>query len=201
MKEKINLTEEQINALKVIANSDFDLLDAIRSVTHSASIRKGYKQPKLVSDEISRVSGIIRNELEVFIPYNNIEVPENYTQSSGYTVDVYVETENEILLIDPKGVEHNNNTPISDEVKKWVMAKEQVQKINPKKTVRFILLKPMEVNRSNFNRWKMQYNQFDIELFITDEFLSELRNEKVNVSTILRENKKTLMSDGILSLL
>ena len=42
MNKKIKLTEEEINALKVIANSDFDLLDAIRSVTHSASIRKGY---------------------------------------------------------------------------------------------------------------------------------------------------------------
>jgi hypothetical protein len=201
MNKKIKLTEEQINALKVIANSDFDLLDAIRSITHSASIRKGYKQPKLVSDEIAKVSGLIRNELEVFIPYDNIEIPDNYSQSSGYTVDVYVETKNQILLIDPKGVEHNNNTPISDEVKKWVMAKEQIQKNNPKKIVRFILLKPIEVNPNSFNRLKLKYNQFGIELFITDEFLSELRNKKVDVSTILRENKKTLMSSGILSLL
>ena len=58
-----------------------------------------------------------------------------------------------------------------------------------------------DVNPYSFNRLKTQYNQFGIELFITDEFLSELRNEKVDVSTILRENKKTLMSSGILSLI
>jgi hypothetical protein len=81
------------------------------------------------------------------------------------------------------------------------MAKEQIQKNNPKKIVRFILLKPIEVNPNSFNRLKLKYNQFGIELLITDEFLSELRNEKVDVSTILRENKKTLMSSGILSLL
>jgi hypothetical protein len=201
MKKKVVLTQEQIEALKVIADSSFDLLDAIRSVTHSASIKKGYKQPKLVSDEISKVDGILRNELEVLIPYDGIDLPENYSQSSGYTVDIYVETKNEILLIDPKGAEHNNNTPISDEVKKWVMAKDQVQKSNPNKQVRFILLKPKDVNLYHFNRLKVQYLSYGIELFITDEFLSDIRKETVDVSSILNENKKQLMCDGILSLL
>lgn len=201
MKKKIELSVEQIMALKVIANGSFELLDALRSVTHSASIRKGYKHPKLVSDEIAKDENVIRNELEVFIPYTDIEVPENYSQSSGYTVDIYVETKDEILLIDPKGAEHNNNTPISDEVKKWIMAKEQVQKNNPNKVVKFILLKPKDVNEYHFKRLKEKYFSYGIELFITDEFLSDFRKEVVDVSTILKENKKTLMSEGILSLL
>ena len=139
--------------------------------------------------------------MEVFIPYTDVNLPENYSQSSGYTVDIYVETKNEILLIDPKGAEHNNNTPISDEVKKWTMAKEQVQKSNPNKVVKFILLKPKDVNQSNFNRLKTQYLPYGIELYITDDFLSEFRKETVDVSTILNENKKILMSNGIRSLL
>lgn len=201
MKKKIELTEEQINALKIIANGPFELLDALRSVTHSASIKKGYKQPKLVSDEIAKDDCVIKNDLEVFIPYTNIIIPKDYSQASGYTVDIYVETKNEILLIDPKGAEHNNNTPISDEVKKWVMAKEQVQKNNPSKIVKFILLKPKDVNPYHFKRLKEQYSFYGIDLFITDEFLSNFRRQKIDISSILNENKKTLMSDGILSLL
>jgi len=99
MKNKLELTEEQTKALKVIANGSFELLDALRSVTHSASIRKGYKHPKLVSDEIAKDENVIRNELEVFIPYTDIEVPENYSQSSGYTVDIYVETKLNFIRI------------------------------------------------------------------------------------------------------
>jgi hypothetical protein len=81
------------------------------------------------------------------------------------------------------------------------MAKEQVQKSNPNKVVKFILLKPKDVNQSNFNRLKTQYLPYGIELYITDDFLSEFRKETVDVSTILNENKKILMSNGIRSLL
>jgi hypothetical protein len=203
MKKKLKSikTHEEIAALKVIANASFDLMDEVRSVLHSAAIKKGHGQPKIVSEEISKNKSVIKNELEVFIPYTDVNLPENYSQSSGYTVDIYVETKNEILLIDPKGAEHNNNTPISDEVKKWTMAKEQVQKSNPNKVVKFILLKPKDVNQSNFNRLKTQYLPYGIELYITDDFLSEFRKETVDVSTILNENKKILMSNGIRSLL
>ena len=195
------MTNEEIEALEVIGNASFEVMDAIRSVLHAAAIKRGYTQPKLVSDQISKNKSVIKNELEYFIPYIDINLPENYSQSSGYTVDIYVETKNEILLIDPKGIEHNNNTPISDEAKKWMIAKEQVQKNNPDKVVRFILLKPKDVNQYNFNRLKTQYLPYGIELFITDDFLSEFINEKVNITTILNETKKTLMSEGILSLL
>jgi hypothetical protein len=154
-----------------------------------------------VSNELGKTQKFLKNELEVFIPFENIDLPENYSQSSGYTVDIYFETENEILLIDPKGCEHNNNTPISDEIKKWLLTKNQVQKNNPKKNVRFILLKPNDVTEYNFNRLKKEYSNYGIELYISDDFLSNMKNEKVVVSDILKEIKSNLMSDGLLSLL
>lgn len=200
MKE-IKLTEEQKKAIQILANSDFDVKDIVRSKLHSATIKKGHKHPEIVSKELNKIKNVLRNELEVFISFDGIELPENYSQSSGYTVDLFFETENEILLIDPKGNEHNNNTPISDEVKKWLLSKEQVQKNNPNKIVRFILLKPNDVNIYNFNRLKNMYIQYGIELYITDEFLSEITQEKVIVSDLLKEIKSDLMSEGLFSLL
>jgi len=46
-----------------------------------------------------------------------------------------------------------------------------------------------------------KYSFYGIDLFITDEFLSDFRKQKIDISSVLNENKKTLMSDGILSLL
>jgi hypothetical protein len=199
--KKLILTEEQIKALEVLADASYDVKDSIRSVLHSASIKKGHKHPIIVSNELGKIQKFLKNELEVFIPFENIDLPENYSQSSGYTVDIYFETENEILLIDPKGGEHNNNTPISDEIKKWLLTKTQVQKNNPKKNVRFILLKPNDVTKYNFNRLKKKYSNYGIELYISDDFLSNMKNQKIVVSDILKEIKSNLMSDGLRSLL
>ena len=136
--------------------------------------------------------------LEIY--FKNVEIPKNYSQNS-YKVDLYFETEKEILLIDPKGSGHNNNTPISDEVQKWILSKKEVSILNQGKKVRFILLKPNDIKPYEFERLKQSYSQHGIELFITDDFLSEMRGEKVNVSDILKENKHKLMSDGIISIL
>ena len=72
MKKKIELSVEQIIALKVIANGSFELLDALRSVTHSASIRKGYKHPKLVSDEIGKDENVMSEENRINL--SNLEI-------------------------------------------------------------------------------------------------------------------------------
>jgi hypothetical protein len=194
-------TEEQIRALQVIADADFDLKDSIRSVLHSAAIKKGYVQPKLVQNEMSKVSGIIRNDREVFVGYTDIDLPPGYSQTSGHTVDNFIEFKNQILLIDPKSAGHNNNTPISDVVTKMNFAKQQVQIDNPTKKVRFILLKPNDVNPNDFDRLLIEFGKCGIELFITDEFLSQMRNEKVDVSSTLKQVKSELMSEGIRSLI
>lgn len=199
--KNIKFTEEEKNAIEILSRASYDVKDKIRSVLHSASIKKGYKHPIIIKDILETLPNVLKNELEVFIPFTGIEIPKNYSQSSGYTVDLYFETNEEILLIDPKGNEHNNNTPISDEVQKWVFSKKQVEKNNPNKKVRFILLKPNDVKKSDFNRLKNEYSKYGIELYITDDFLSTIKNKNVDVSNILNEIKSDLMSKSLVSLL
>jgi hypothetical protein len=175
----------------------FDALDALRSVLHSAAIKKGYSQPALVLEVMSKTEGIIKKGLEVYIPFSKVKVPDGYSQKDGYTVDVYVETKDIIYLVDPKGAGHNNNTPIPDEVKKWVLAKEQVQLSNINKEIRFILLKPNDVDDYDFNRLKNSYNVYGIELHKTDEFLSDFINGETSVSEVLRKNKEVLMRKSL----
>ena len=194
------MKKEVKDALEILANSDFETIDKLRSILHSASIRKGYTQPSLVKSELDKLDNVVKSELEVQIYFKNVEIPKNYSQNS-YKVDLYFETEKEILLIDPKGSGHNNNTPISDEVQKWVLSKEEISILNKEKKVRFILLKPDDVNSYEFERLKKSYSQYGIELFITDDFLSEMRGERVNVSDLLKENKHKLMSKGIRSII
>ncbi len=196
-----NLTAEQKKLIQDLSNLPFEILDAFRSVLHSAAIKKGYTQPKLVLDELKKMEGVINSCLEKHIPFTKINVPQDYSQPLGYKVDVYVETETNIYLVDPKGPSHNNNTPISDEVKKWVYAKQQMELTHPNKRVRFILLKPSDVDEYEFNRLKSSYLPYGIELHETDVFLSEMSNENVSVSNILKENKYKLMVKGLQNLI
>jgi hypothetical protein len=175
----------------------YEALDVLRSVLHSAAIKKGYSQPALVLDEMSKKDGIIKKGLEVHIPFSEVKVPDGYSQKDGYTVDVYVETKDTIYLVDPKSAGHNNNTPISDEVMKWVLAKEQVRISNNNKEIRFILLKPNDVDDYEFNRLKNLYSVYGIELHKTDEFLSNFTNSETSVSEILRKNKEILMRNSL----
>lgn len=201
MKSIFTITDEDKKIIESMTRLSPDALDSVRSVLHSASIKKGYDQPALVLNEMEKIEGIIDKGLERHIPFIDIEVPEDYSQKEGYRVDVYVETEDTIYLIDPKSAAHNNNTPISDEVKKWVLAKKQVEFTNPNKEVRFILLKPSDVKEYEFNRLKGQYIFYGIELYKTDVFLSEITKENISVSEILKSNKYKLMCDGIRTLL
>lgn len=184
----------------LLSSLPFEDLDKLRSVLHSAAIKKGHKQPKLVLEEMSKIEGVIDKGLERHIPFSNVEIPEGYSQAGGYTVDIYVETEDVVYLIDPKGVGHNNNTPISDEVKKWVMAKQQVQYTKPDKEVRFILLKPSDVDNYEFNRLQNMYSKYGIELHITDRFLSNITGNNVNITQILQEKKHQLMIQNMKTL-
>jgi hypothetical protein len=199
-KKQYQLTENDKSIIKQLELLSPEALDAVRSVLHSSAIKKGHTQPALVQGIIGELNGLLKNYLEEFIPFTDVVVPENYSQAGGYKVDNYVETEKVIYLIDPKGESHNNNTPISDECKKWVLAKEQVQKNNPTKEVRFILLKPNTVDIHDFNRLKRQYNNYGIECHITDNFLSELIGRKVNVSNVLKDNKVRIMRESVLGL-
>lgn len=198
MKDKqYKLTPEETNLVnQIIGKTSPELLDIIRSVLHSSAIKKGYSQPRLVLDSMSQVDGIVKGELEVCIPFLNIEVPQDYTQSS-YTVDVWVETKDTIFLVDPKGIGHNHNTPVSDEVTKWTMAKQEVQILNPHKKVRFILLKPDDVNEYEFIRLKKSYQDFGLELHKTDVFLSDFIGKETTVSNILKEHKDNLMRESL----
>jgi hypothetical protein len=181
---------------EIIENFSPEGLDTLRSKLHSASIKKGYAHSKLVSDVIKKTDGVIMIKNEVYIPFINVDLPTEYTQE-GYTVDIWVETENKIYLIDPKGVGHNNNTPIHDEVKKWVLAKKEVQSLNSQKNISFILLKPNDIADYEFERLKKSYNEFGLDLFRTDEFLSKFTGINTSVSIILKEQKDFLMREGL----
>ena len=196
-KKQFHITENDKSIIKQLELLSPEALDAVRSVLHSSSIKKGHTQPALVQEIMDGLKGLLKNNLEEFIPFTDVEVPDNYSQAGGYKVDNYIETKKVIYLIDPKGESHNNNTPISDECRKWVLAKEQVQKNNPKKKVRFILLKPNTVDTYEFNRLKTQYGNYGIECHITDDFLSDLIGKKVNVSDILMENKVRIMRESV----
>lgn len=202
MKNKnIPLTDQEKQLLTSLSTIRGEVLDMIRSGMHSASIKKGYKQPALVLDHMSKIDGIIDKGLERYISFSDVQVPEDYSQKDGYSVDVYVETEKVVYLIDPKSAGHNNNTPISDEVKKWVLAKQQTQIIKKDKEVRFILLKPSDVDECEFIRLKSAYHAYGIELHKTDDFLSDITGTKVTVSDILKEKKYELMKKSIFDLL
>ena len=142
MKNKnLNFTSKEKEAIKTITEMDFEKIDSIRSSLHSATIKKGYKHEELVYQEIEKIPNLIKIKRNHLIKFENVIVPKNYSQNSGYTVDIFFESKNEIFLVDPKGTEHNNNTPISDEVTKWRLAKEELSIQNPKKNVIFIILK------------------------------------------------------------
>ena len=190
------VTLEEISLVKKLSEASFEFLDLVRSKLHSATIKKGYSQPQIVLDAMSKGIKYVNKDLEVNIKFLNIELPNNYTQD-GYTVDIWFETTETIHLIDPKGIGHDNNTPISDEVTKWVLAKKQVQFLNPNKNVRFILLKPNDVDENEFRRLKKSYGEFGIELHKTDNFLTDFTNTKTSVCEILSQRKEFLMRQSL----
>ena len=97
-------------------------------------VKKGHYLTKTASDAL-RVTGYnIEEEVK-------IEFPEDLTYAQkSYKVDIWMETEDEVLLIDSKSPSWNNNTPMSDTVEKYVRAKTVISE-STIKTVRFLLLK------------------------------------------------------------
>jgi hypothetical protein len=199
IKYKPSIEESRILS-QILEQFSFEALEVLRSGLHSATIRKGYSHPALVLESITQTEGIVKKGLEVHIPFKNVKLSDGYSQK-GYTVDIYVETNDVIYLVDPKGVAHNNNTPISDEIQKWVFAKEEVRLLNPTKEVRFILLKPDDVNEYEFQRLKKLYNDYGIELHKTDNFLSDFTNQETSISQILRDHKDKLMREHIMNII
>jgi hypothetical protein len=199
--KNLEYSDEEKRAIEIILKMEFEKIDLIRSVLHSATIKKGYKHEELVYKEIEKIPNLIKIERNCFIKFENVTIPENYSQNSGYTVDILFEIKNEVFLVDPKSTEHNNNTPISDEVTKWRLAKEELKIQNPEKNVRFILLKPNNITEYNYTRLKGEYSNYGIELYKTDDFLSNLKNEKVEISDLLIKIKNDLMSIGLRSLI
>jgi|LakMenEpi03Aug12_release.lakeMendotaPanAssembly.Ray.scaffolds.fasta_scaffold313353_2 hypothetical protein len=198
--KKYEPTEQEKNTINKLSELSYDALNSVRSVLHSAAIKKGNAHSSLVYDLLSQVTNVVKIESQKLIKFDKVMVPDDYSQKYGYTVDVYVETNDTIFLIDPKGEGHNNNTPISDETKKWVLAKEQINITNPTKKVKFILLKPNDVDNNEFKRLKKSYNNYGIELYITDDFLTTFTKTEVNVSEILRQKKHKLMCESLINL-
>lgn len=193
----MKVTQEVYDAIQILAKSDYNILDKVRSVLHSATIKKGYHQQGMVEDVFSKNKSVTVNIADYKINFDLIQVPQNYSQKDGYTVDNYVEFEDEIFLIDPKGPAHNNNTPISDTCMKWVLAKKQIEKKNPTKKVRFILLKPKDTDEYEFKRLREKYQSYDVELWYIDDFLSHYSDEELNFSEILKEVKLSLMRESM----
>jgi hypothetical protein len=194
---KVSKKTEEI--LKLLKQIPYEELNSVRSFLHSATIKKGNTHSIEVMRALSVVPYIVRIDAEQIIKFDSIVIPREYSQSS-YKVDIWFETETQIILIDPKSAGHDNNTPISDEVKKWVYAKQQVESNYPNKNVRFVLLKPNDVSAYDFNRLKNQYEPFGLELYITDDFLMQETGVETQVSNNLEETKHKLMIEGIESL-
>jgi hypothetical protein len=178
------------NLLEVVNTLTTEELVIIGSSVHSAKIKKGLAIEDAVLDLLVQ-SGYNAEEGRVIIFSN---VPENYSQKS-YKPDIFVKTINEIWIVDAKGPAWNNNTPVSDTLKKYILAKKEIQDKTEKK-VRLILLKNIEDDYI-FNRLKSKSIEYGIEIIRSNPFLSEISKRDINIDKMFEEFLRKNIIDKI----
>lgn len=158
-----------------------DQLLLIGSAVHSGKIKKGYNIQDVVLKLFIKNGFFAREGTKII--FTGIK-EENYSQDS-YTPDIFVEFDDEIWIIDTKSDGWNNNTPVSDTVKKYKLSKEELQK-NTFKKVRFIMLKNTK-GGSHFEKISKEANKSGIEIQISNLFLTNLFNTPVDIDYLTRE--------------
>jgi hypothetical protein len=158
-----------------------DQLLFIGSAVHSGKIKKGYKIQDVVLNLFIEYGFTAKKGTA--ISFTAIK-EENYSQGS-YTPDIFVELPEEFWILDTKSEGWNNNTPVSDTVKKYKFAKEEIEKKTNKK-VRFIMLKNTK-GGSHFEKITKEALKSGIEIIITNDFLSKIFNKNINIDDITKK--------------
>lgn len=179
-----------MSLLEKTTNFSLDELLKIGSCVHSAKIKKGNLHENYVAEHLEKRGYVVKRKVVIEL----VERPSSYSQPT-YELDIWAENAEEIKLIDPKGPSWNNNTPMSDTLMKYVLAKKEVEK-QTKKIVRFILLKNMEENY-NYKRLRDKSSSYGIEILRSNKFLSELSGEDINVDQYLSQKLHNLIKENL----
>ena len=171
---------------KVSKLTDEELL-LIGSAVHSGKIKKGYKIQDVILNLLLSKGFIAEKGVKIFF---TDKLEDNYSQDS-YTPDLFVHLPEEEWILDSKSDGWNNNTPVSDTVKNYKYAKKEMEKKTDKK-VRFIMLKNTQ-GGPHFEKIQEEALKSEVEIVKTNEFLSHLLNEKINIDVIT----KKFMMDSI----
>jgi hypothetical protein len=183
--------KEEINKIDFDKISD-ELYDILGSSIHSAKIKKGLECQRIILN-ILHSSGYNASAGRT-IKFSNLPVGNSQKK---YKVDIFVKTETEIWLIDAKGDSWNNNTPMSDTLKKYQLAKKEIQNQTTKK-VRFILLKNTN-DDYQFNYLKNIALPYGIEFILANPFLSEISKKEVNLNKMSKEFYRKKIIENIKS--
>ena len=168
----------------------YEELLQIGSAVHSAKIKKGNLHEDYVAEHLEKKGDVVKRKVIIALS----DRPESYSQPT-YELDIWAENTDEIKLIDPKGPSWNNNTPMSDTLMKYLLAKKEVEK-NTQKRVRFILLKNMEEGY-DYERHKKKAAPYGIEILRSNKFLSDLSNEEINVDQYLAQKTHNLIKENL----
>ena len=158
-----------------------DELLMIGSAVHSGKIKKGYKIQDVVLNLF--IENGFDAEKGSKITFTNIK-EENYSQFT-YSPDIFVDFPNEFWILDAKSDAWNNNTPVSDTVKKYKLAKEEIEK-NTEKKVRFIILKNTK-DSNHLTKISNEAIKSGVEIIITNNFLSKIFNKSINIDDITKK--------------
>jgi len=158
-----------------------DELLKIGSAVHSGKIKKGYNIQDVVLNLFLQ-DGFNAKKGEKII-FTDIK-EDNYSQGS-YSPDIFVDFPKEYWIVDTKSDGWNNNTPVSDTVKKYKLAKEEIEKKTEKK-VRFIMLKNTQEGK-HFNKISNEAIKSGVEIIITNNFLSKILNKDINIDKITKK--------------
>ena len=158
-----------------------DELLMIGSAVHSGKIKKGYNIQEVVMNLFIQ-HGYDAKKGEK-INFTNIK-EENYSQPS-YSPDIFVDFPEEYWIVDTKSDGWNNNTPVSDTVKKYKLAKEEIEKKTEKK-VRFIMLKNTKESK-HLTKISNEAIKSGVEIIVTNNFLSEMFNEEINIDKFTKK--------------
>jgi hypothetical protein len=153
----------------------------IGSAVHSGKIKKGYKIQDIVLNLF--IQNGFNAKKGTTINFTGIQ-EKNYSQET-YTPDINVELTEEIWILDTKSDGWNNNTPVSDTVKKYKFAKEETEKKTDKK-VRFIMLKNTK-GSNHFEKINREALKSGVEIIITNDFLSEIFQTNINIDDITKK--------------